>query len=402
MIRLKNIKIQNIGPIADLQIKLNEHFNIICGQNGVGKTTLLECIGQSFSYNHVQNIKRKANSEKGSWSIELAINDKNEIKTFETQKFRPTEDKRSNNHGFIDKANEVIVFKTHRTFDYINLGSVNRDPVKDQNAIQNEAVTGTVSQEIKQWFVNRYLWSFHKDALEKSQLKNFEVAINCFSILDSQIRFSKVDPTSNDILLTTPQGEIYFEYLSAGFKSCLAVLLGLIKEVEYRFKDPSIFIEEFEGIIIIDEIDLHLHPEWQTSIYTALKAILPKAQVITTTHSPHIIQYCNPDELIPLVFNSAGQVAIKEIPFNNEFGFKGWSIEEILSDVMGLQSTMSSAYGYVVSDFNDALDSKNIDEAKIAYEQLNKMLHPSNTLRQLLKFQLISLESKTDDKTDKK
>ena len=48
MLSVKNISISNIGPIETLNLSFNKHFNIICGQNGIGKTTILDCIAQFF------------------------------------------------------------------------------------------------------------------------------------------------------------------------------------------------------------------------------------------------------------------------------------------------------------------------------------------------------------------
>lgn len=84
------------------------------------------------------------------------------------------------------------------------------------------------------------------------------------------------------------------------------------KEIEFRFKNPSKFIKDFEGIVFIDEIDLHLHPEWQAKIYEILKIILPNAQIFTSTHSPHIIQVANSKEIIPLTLNETGDVKLNQ------------------------------------------------------------------------------------------
>ena len=202
--------------------------------------------------------------------------------------------------------------------------------------------------------------------------------------------FSKVIPNSFDILLHTPAGEIYFEYLSSGYKSCLAVLLGLIKEIELRYKNPSKFIKDFDGIVFIDELDLHLHPEWQAKIYTALKAILPKAQIFTSTHSPHIIQVAKPSEIIALTLDET--MNIKSNPLiNSEFGCQGWTVEEILSDVMGMAETRTDTYLNAMNSFNVAVENENYEAAKTQFEIIDKMLHPDDSLKKILKIQLTGL-----------
>ena len=54
------------------------------------------------------------------------------------------------------------------------------------------------------------------------------------------------------------------------------------------------------GLVLIDEIDLHLHPKWQRQIVPALKEIFPKIQFFATTHSPQVIGECKPEEIVLL------------------------------------------------------------------------------------------------------
>jgi predicted ATP-dependent endonuclease of OLD family len=82
--------------------------------------------------------------------------------------------------------------------------------------------------------------------------------------------------------------------LSSGFKASLALLLGIIQAVEARgYPAPA---SRFKGVILIDELELHLHPSWQRLIVSALKQAFPEAQFIVTTHSPHIIQNADVNE----------------------------------------------------------------------------------------------------------
>ncbi|MFH6998887.1 AAA family ATPase [Flavobacterium sp. FlaQc-57] len=390
MLRINNIKIKGIGPIKDLELKFNNQFNIICGQNGIGKTTILDCLSQSFAqYN--TSIKRSAGIVNGSWDINVDINGLKQEKKFNTTSFHPNE-RQLQTEGFYQNAKDIIVFKTHRDIPYQHLGSVNTDPQKDVYQFATETIQGSLPHDLKNWFVNRHLWSAHKDHLDEHQIKNISLAKECFNILNSQISFSKVNPNSNDILLHTPNGEIYFEYLSSGYKSCMAVLIGLIKEIEFRFKSPSKFIKDFDGIVFIDEIDLHLHPDWQAKIYEALKVILPNAQVFTSTHSPHIIQVANPNEIIPLTLDETNGIQLNPI-INQDYGCQGWSVEEILTDVMGMTETRTSTYLDAISNFNTAIDNEDFEAASMQFTILDSMLHPENTLKKILKIQLTGIST---------
>ncbi|WP_259015815.1 AAA family ATPase [Emticicia fluvialis] len=390
MLKINKIIINGIGPIKNLELSFDDHFNIICGQNGIGKTTILDCLAQSFTLN-VISVKKTANISKGKWTISVLINNEQHERLFDISAFHPNETHISN-PGFYYNSNDVIVFKTHRDILYQNLKTINTDAQKQIGTFASETVNGSEVNDLKNWFVNRHLWSAHENHLDESQIRNIHLARECFKILNSSISFSKVLPNSNDILLNTPNGEIYFEYLSSGYKSCIAVLMGLIKEIELRYKSPSKFIKDFDGIVFIDEIDLHLHPEWQARIYESLKIILPNAQIFTTTHSPHIIQVAEAKEIIPLALDENNEVKLNSI-INQDYGCQGWTVEEILADVMGMSETRTLTYLNAISNFNHAIDSEDFDAANAQFMILDSMLHPENSLKKILKIQLTGLSN---------
>lgn len=390
MIRINYIKVSGVGPIKDLRLSFDNHFNIICGQNGVGKTTLLDCISQSFAGAN-SSLKKTACLEKGEWTININFDDKVSEMNFTVNQFHPAVENRNFN-GYYKDSKDIIVFKTHRDISYIKIQALSPDKQKNEHSFSQETLTGSLPNELKNWFVNRYLFSAQLGSLDKGQLENYQLAKECFSILNPNIKFSKVLANSYDILLSTPLGEIYFEYLSSGYKSCLALLLGLIQEIELRYKEPSKFIRDFDGIVIIDEIDLHLHPEWQAKIYEALKYILPNAQIFTTTHSPHIIQVAYPNEVIPLVSDKEGNIRVNSV-INEQYGCQGWTVEEILRDVMGMEETRTPLYIETIKNFYKAIDDGDGEKANALYRTIEMMLHPDNSLKKIFKIQLIGISA---------
>ncbi len=119
--------------------------------------------------------------------------------------------------------------------------------------------------------------------------------------------------------------QVAFRMLSEGFRNMVAmtadiawraVVLNPQFEKEAALKTP--------GIVLIDEIDLHLHPKWQRRVVEDLRRAFPRMQFIATTHSPFIIQSLRPGELIDLKKSVSGEYANR-------------SIEDILESVMGIE-----------------------------------------------------------------
>jgi len=86
-----------------------------------------------------------------------------------------------------------------------------------------------------------------------------------------------------------------------------------------------------------------------------------------------------------------GDIHIKELHLG-EYGLQGWTLEEIMKDVMGMESTTSDLYAQTMKEFDNAMYEENIPVIKEKYEVLCKMLHPQSTLRQLLKIQMAGME----------
>lgn len=392
MLRISNIEIKGIGPILDLKLQFNPHFNIICGSNGIGKTTILECLAETFCGQNY-TLRKNSYSEQGYWVASVLTSQNHPCieKKIEVNSVRPNVESSKSNWDLSDFAHEVLFYKTNRYMDYMVVDSISKDPILKSYQYSDQLKTGTNYLDIKKWFTNRFLWSKHEGELSLEQLCNLEAAKRVFSIMSDGFSFDKIDHETNDIVLNTPMGKIVFEQLSAGFISFAIILLGLIKDIEYRFKEPHIKVVDFDGILIIDEMDVHLHPELQAKIYLALDELFPKAQIFSSTHSPHIIQVAKPEEIIPLVKTTNGSLVVNPI-VNTEYGCQGWTIEEILNDVMGMHDTRSVLYQKQIEKFNRALDSEDSESAREAYGVLCKILHPNNYLRKVLEIQMVGLE----------
>lgn len=386
--KIKEIDINGIGGIGSLNIKFNDSMNFISGPNGIGKTTLLECVAHTFTANSTKILRRNVSYAKGSFSSIVEVEGELESANIEISEFLPNES--SGIHALSQYSPKLLSLKVSRTFQYQPLSAVGKDVDKNRNTVYQEAKTGVNISEVKNWFVNRYLYSAHERALTDQQLNNLELAKKSFSMLNEEFIFSRVMASSNEIMINTPNGEIYYEYLSSGFKSCLSIIFGIIKDIELRFKDPCINAAEFDGIILIDELELHLHPEWQGKIAKILVQIFPNVQFITATHSPHILQSANPNEIIALASDS-GKIYQRNLD-GRKYGYQGWTVEEILVDVMGMPDTRTDTYYQELNNFEIAITEDDFISAKAAYIELDSLLHPNNHMRKLLKLELASVK----------
>jgi hypothetical protein len=102
-------------------------------------------------------------------------------------------------------------------------------------------------------------------------------------------------------------------WLSQGYQSVIAWLADLVGQV---LLDVGWHLEatEMEGTVLVDEIDLHLHPTWQARLIPALKQVFPRMQFIATTHSPMVLPALAAEEVILLTQDADGSVVATPSP----------------------------------------------------------------------------------------
>lgn len=209
--KINNIHIHGVGGIADLSLKFHSGLNLICGANGIGKTTILESISHAFASDFSNVLKRHVNYDIGTITLKYDI--KGEVKEHEYYVKEFEAYKKESMRGRYEESPSVLVFKTHRSIDYTKLDGIKSDEEINNYKTGLSIDSGIRSNDIKSWFINRVLFSKQDNSLNDNQLKNLELALKCFSILDSNVKFSKIIPDTLDIIVNSLQGEIYFEYL---------------------------------------------------------------------------------------------------------------------------------------------------------------------------------------------
>ena len=181
-------------------------------------------------------------------------------------------------------------------------------------------------------------------------------------------------------------GDVRFEELGFGYQTTLTWLVDFCKRMFELYPDADNPLHG-EAVVLVDEIDLHLHPKWQRDLVPTLSKIFPKVQFIVTTHSPHVLQSMEDVNLYVLRRNAeSGEI---EAERSNVTNFTGWTVEEILGVTMELgDDVLSVAYNAVKKDFEEALRNKDRAAAQRYYERLDEMMRPGNPMRSIYRIRL--------------
>jgi predicted ATP-binding protein involved in virulence len=137
----------------------------------------------------------------------------------------------------------------------------------------------------------------------------------------------------DEIMLRFQDGSLRpFRLLSDGYRLTVAMVADMAwRCVTLNPHLGPAALEETSGVVLIDEIDLHLHPRWQRHVVEDLRRTFPRLQVIATTHSPFIVQSMTSDEVIAL----SGPAHLDKPPYKR-------GIEEVSKDVLGVEDVERS------------------------------------------------------------
>ena len=160
--------------------------------------------------------------------------------------------------------------------------------------------------EVDQWLRNLKHKELENRAAEREQLALL-LEILRDDLLPNQITVDRVD--SDGLWLKDRNGvQLAWSEMSDGYRAALALIADIIRHLVSvygvegladRGTDGRIFIRR-SGVVLIDEVDAHLHPEWQREIGFWLKRHFPNIQFLVTTHSPIICQAADPNGLFVL------------------------------------------------------------------------------------------------------
>lgn len=145
--------------------------------------------------------------------------------------------------------------------------------------------------------------------------------------------------------------------LSDGEKSLIALIGDLARRLSIANPVASNPLEG-SGIILIDEIDLHLHPKWQRLVIPKLLEIFPNCQFIVSTHSPSVITHVKPDYYLFLLRQTDSNVVAER---DESYGK---TVDRVLEDLMGLKTTRPDEINSKLATLFKKIDEGDLKEAR--------------------------------------
>jgi predicted ATP-binding protein involved in virulence len=380
--RIDHLRIQNFKCFADFEMSLEPGVNIIYGVNGVGKTSILEALsvaaGSFFreidEVEHRQLLPQEArlatrqgrleyqrpveldvigsnffeNSRSFEWHPHLGDEDDSLIYTFSRAAVAAVRD------GGMERLPIVAYFSCRRLFNENGNGQSNK-PIGRFLGYYNALNDRSIRKEVDNWLNDEATKAFNakENGLPGDPYKSlqliYDTLLGIFPGKYKRVYYYK--PQSDDrltsgLFFADEAGDITsLQMMSDGYRNTV----NLILEIAWRCVQLNAFLgekalQESEGIVMVDEIDLHLHPKLQQEIVGMLQRIFPKIQFILTTHSP-------------LILGSAESTA--------------WKLED--GQLIRQPQLFGKDASYIIRHFMDASDRSPLVEQKIGryFELIN-------------------------------
>ena len=407
------LKLTNLRAIKEVKLRFQPGFNLIVGVNGVGKTSVLNALSVCLSA-----VVKRANKLRGrveSFSV-------NDIR-IEADAMTIECDVRigESNHGYLlhkpreasapQKAKAGLpreqVHSTPIREEFIGdplspvsgydpdgrplavLFSTNR-AVPSERATRKGVAAGGVESAFADAFSERELrlgefgdWLKVQESMRSEHpaaervLAAFEDAV--MRLLPGYANLRLAGEGRPQLWIDRDSTAIPVRQLSDGERGILALVLDLTRRLTQanpNFIDPA---SEAEAVVLIDEIDLHLHPKWQRQIVHNLTKAFPRCQFIATTHSPQVIGEA-PHERIQII--SDGEV------YSPPYSF-GVDSSRVLEEIMDADPR-SAEVKELLSKVSQVIGKEQFDRAQMLIDQLVSQLgdeDPEVTrLRTLLDF----------------
>ncbi|USR91609.1 AAA family ATPase [Phormidium yuhuli AB48] len=387
---------------ASLSLNLHERLNVLVGVNGAGKSTVLDAIAILLSW-MVSRIRQSGTSGRSlseaeimngeSWaSLEIVCGDEHQSLSWRLSKSRrghgsplqPSDLQQLSHYtktlqGQISQANSwvnlplFVYYPVHRAVLDIPLRIRSSHRFDLLSAYDQSLTTGANFRTFFEWFRERedleneilvqQLPLFREEGQQVHRDRQLEAVRAAISQLLPEFQHLTVrrsplrmEVEKNGEVLTVNQ-------LSDGEKCLIAMVGDLARRMAIANATKANPLDG-EGVILIDELELHLHPKWQRMIAPRLRQVFPNCQFIVSTHSPHILTHVEAETIVLLTRNN------DEIQVKTPSESYGKSVERILEDIMELETTRPTV---VSQKLHEIYEMISVDQCEIAHQQIQDM-----------------------------
>lgn len=316
--------IKDLKGVGDVELSLDDSKRafVFFGSNGIGKTKTLEALFffllakthnfiPSTNFAYEEKIAFSITSQAQSLSFKEAtggsaypdrvflsrLTEQVKNKKFDAiahlgAKQRGSAVKSSQSH-----AKSIGSSKVRRN-DYFKL---------IENAINNDSLSELgMSENIHQWFIERAQSVNPYQKSEDNRQVDIDTVLNALNTLDNRIgKTLNVDGDDN-VYLTIEGQETELNELSSGFISVVKIIQAIVSAYSAFTNKQDLL--NVKGVVLIDEIESHLHVEWQTRIIPTLKDLFPNTTFYIATHSPLVLSQLDEGEAYLLKLEEDGVV----------------------------------------------------------------------------------------------
>ena len=293
---INGVKIKNFFSIKEVDLSHIQGAKevYLLGENGDGKSLILMAMYLAFNRFYID----KTDKEQTGKVVDLLDSNSN------TSMELTGVDDRGKEYGNknVGYLNNFFAYGTHR-------GRYSTDNAEEYGFMSlfssEEELTNPIS-----WLRHQMLLEFEKEIDSKNAIAEDKYLPTSFSVKFLETMFFELLEKNVKIKLNVKgvqieeKGSILnFDQLSEGYRSVIIFVSDLLFRLQSN-QPKTKRIEDFYGVVLLDEIDLHLHPKWQRVIVSKLRSLFPNIQFIFTTHSPTIIQGASNDAIIYRVFRN--------------------------------------------------------------------------------------------------
>lgn len=318
--KIDYICIENFRGIKRLELSELSNLNVITGINGSGKTSILNAIKILLSWliARIRNAKGngitisdkditkgenycllKIRMDNGlDWQLykqKSSIRSKPEHKT-ELSKMTAFANTIAEKLG-AEPLSDILLIDAYGVNRIVSETPMRVRAKHKLNPI--DALSVDMSNSVN--FYEFFIWFREMEDIENEQFRNSGVLVkdkrleavrNVIPSLFSEYSDFRVQRSPKAFVIKKGEEKFDFNQLSDGEKSYIALIFDIARKMAmtHPVLDNPL---NGEGIILIDEIELHLHPSWQRDVIDKLQRIFPNCQFFITTHSPHVVSSVN-------------------------------------------------------------------------------------------------------------